>query len=304
MDSRSDLARSLTHARALTAALAVLAAALWVASGTYSMGPEQRGVVLRFGAVREADVPPGIHYHLPWPVERVERVRTTEVRTLRVAFQEPNEPGGTAHDALLTADENLVLATLLLQYTVKAPADFLLRTANPEGLLERLVAHAAVVRLAGMGVDQVLTTARQELQLGLRDDVQVAADTLGLGVRVHGLQVQRLEPPSLVASAFKDVGSAREDRQKLVEEARGEHNRRLPEARAEADRVRSEASSRAQELRSHSAGEAARFLSSLAAYRATPAATAKRLHLETMEAVLPRARKIINNPRADRPTSP
>jgi membrane protease subunit HflK len=298
MEPTGDLGRTFAHARAIGVALAVLAVVLWAASGIYAVAPEQRGVVLRFGKVVEQEVAPGIHYHLPWPFERVERPRTTEVRSLNVAFDEAKETGGE-NDAMLTGDENLVLATLLLQYTIKSPSDFLLSTADPEALLVQLTRDAAIVRFAGIGVDEALTTARQELQLRLRDDVQAASDELGLGVRLNALQIQRLDPPSPVARAFKDVGSAREDRHKLVEEAQGESNRRLPAARGEAERMRSEAEASAKEAVDHARGDADRFLAAWAEYRKARSVTAQRIYLETIESVLPRVRKIISDPRAE-----
>ncbi|MGI5863139.1 MAG: FtsH protease activity modulator HflK [Myxococcales bacterium] len=304
MDARNDLRRTFQHARALALGLVCLGAVLYLASGIYAIAPEQRGVVLRFGKAVETDVQPGIHYHLPWPFERIEKPRTTEVRTLTIAFEEPKGTLEGSTEALLTGDENLVLATLSLQYTIKAPADFILRSRAPEALLELAARDAAIVRFAGIGVDEVLTTGRQSLQLALRDDVQRAADELGLGVRINTVQIQRLDPPGPVASAFKDVGSAREDRHKLVEEARGDSNRRLPEARAQADRMRSEAEAQASEAVAFARGDADRFLAAWNEYRKAKSVTARRLYLEVIESVLPKVRKIIANPRADRGAAP
>lgn len=304
MDARNDLRRTFQHARAVAMGLSALGVVLYLASGIYAIAPEQRGVVLRFGKAVETDVQPGIHYHLPWPFERIERPGTTEVRTLTVGFDEPKGrlEGGT--EALLTGDENLVLATLSAQYTIKAPADFILRSHNPEALLELAARDSAIVRFAGIGVDEVLTTGRQALQLALRDDVQRAADELGLGVRINTVQIQRLDPPGPVASAFKDVGSAREDRHKLVEEARGDSNRRLPQARAQADRMRSEAEAQASEAVAFARGDADRFLAAWNEYRKAKSVTARRLYLEVIESVLSKVRKIIANPRADRGAAP
>jgi len=298
----SDLGRTLRPARAVAGSLALLGAALYLASGFYSIAPEQRAVVFQFGRLVARDVSPGIHYHLPWPVERVERVRTTEVRTLTVAFEEAQT--GDETDALLTGDENLVLATLSLQFSIRNPAEFLLTTSRPEELLARITRDAAIARFLGLGVDEALTSGRQELQLKLRDDVQDAADRLGLGIRAHSLQIQRLDPPSAVASAFKDVGSAREDRHKIVEEAEGDRNRRLPEARADADRARREAEAQAREAVDHARGDSERFLAAWQEYKHARKVTAQRLYLEVIESVLPRVRKIITNPRAEASVAP
>lgn len=295
----ADVRRALKNGRRLAVLIGGLGVLLYLMSGLYAIEPEQRGVVFRFGRILEDEALPGIHYRLPWPIDRVERLRTTEVRTLEVAFDEPRTLKGGASDALLTGDENLVLSTLLVQYTIKEPARFLVSTAAPERLLERLAREVALVHFARTGVDEALTTARQELQLRLRDDLQASLDGLDLGIRVSSLQIRKIDPPSAVASAFKDVGSAREDRQKRVEEAQGERNRRLPEARGEAQRMRSEASAAAQEAIDHARGDAERFSTAWREYRKARSITAHRQYLEAIEAVLPRVKKIIANPAAE-----
>lgn len=298
-DSAADVRRALKNGRKLGLLLGCLGMLLYLMSGLYAIEPEQRGVVFRFGRILEDEALPGIHYRLPWPIDRVERLRTTEVRTLEVAFDEPRTLKGGASDALLTGDENLVLSTLLVQYTIKEPARFLVSTANPERLLERLAREVAVVHFARTGVDEALTTARQELQLRLRDDLQASLNALDLGIRVGSLQIRKIDPPSAVATAFKDVGSAREDRQKRVEEAQGERNRQLPEARGEAQRIRSEASAAAQEAIDHARGDAERFTAAWSEYRKARSITAHRQYLEAIESVLPRVKKIIANPEAE-----
>lgn len=306
----ADLKRTLAEGRRLAAGLAVLGAALYLASGLYAIKPEQRGVVFRFGRLLEEEALPGIHYRLPWPVDRVERLGTTEVRTLEVSFDEPkgtqkSAPGATGmSDALLTGDENLVLSTLLVQYTVVKPSDFLVRTGDPEGLMSRLARESAVAHFARVGVDYALTSGRQELQSRMRDDLQSTCDALGLGVRIASLQIRRIDPPSAVASAFKNVGSAREDRQKRVEEAQGERNRRLPEARGQAQKLKNEAMAEAREAVDHATGDAQRFVAAWEEYRKTREITAHQQYMEAVEAILPRVRKIIADPAAEGRTAP
>lgn len=298
-ESAADIRRALKNGKKLGLVIGALGVLLYLMSGLYAIEPEQRGVVFRFGRILEDEALPGIHYRLPWPIDRVERLRTTEVRTLEVAFDEPKTLKGGASDALLTGDENLVLSRLLVHYTVKEPARFLVSTAAPERLMERLAREVAIVHFARTGVDEALTTARHELQLTLRDDLQAALDSLNLGIRVSSLRISTIDPPSAVATAFKDVGSAREDRQKRVEEAKGERNRQLPEARGEAQRLRNEASAAAQEAIEHARGDAERFTSAWNEYRKARSITAHREYLESVETVLSRVRKIIANPDAE-----
>ncbi|MBI5543872.1 MAG: FtsH protease activity modulator HflK [Deltaproteobacteria bacterium] len=300
----SDLRRAIEPAKRVGGLLLLAAAALWLASGLYSVKPEQRGVVRRFGQVVDDGVPPGIHYHWPWPVEGVERPAVTEIRSLSVSFGAQGTPQGAAgskrDEVLLTGDENVVLGTVLLQYTIKAPRQYLFATASPEEMLTRIAQEATVARVAQRTVDDVLTSGRQSLQVDLKLDIQERVDAWDLGVRLTAVQIQSIEPPPEVAAAFKDVGAAREDKQKHMQEAEGDRNRRLPEARAEALRQRSQASAYAQERSSAARGEADRFLSAWAAYKDSKSVTSRRLYLEAMEQVLGQVSKIIVNPDAER----
>ncbi|HEY3448369.1 MAG TPA: FtsH protease activity modulator HflK [Myxococcales bacterium] len=301
----ADLRRALAPARRGVQGLALAAAVLWAGSGLYSVKPEQRGVVCRFGRVVEESVPPGIHYHWPYPVESVERPAVSEVRSLSVAFG-PQAPGRGAAaspmkaETLLTGDENVVLGSLLLQYTVKSPREFLFGSASTETLLQRLAQEISVARFAQSSVDDLLTSGRQALQVALKEDMQRRCDAWGLGVRLTSVQIQRIEPPSEVAQAFKDVGAAREDKQKAVQEAEGDRNRRLPGARADAGRLRDEAAAYAKERAAYARGEAQRFVQTWEAYRKARSATSQRLYLEAIEETLAQVRKIVIDPAAEK----
>ncbi|MGC4116496.1 MAG: FtsH protease activity modulator HflK [Myxococcales bacterium] len=301
----ADLAKALAPARRAARLVALGALVLWAASGLYSVKPEQRGVVCRFGKVVEESVPPGIHYHWPYPIETVDRPAVSEVRSLSVAFGPLASGRGAAAspvkaETLLTGDENVVLGSLLLQYTVKSPRQFLFGSTSTETLLQRLAQEVSVARFAQSSVDDLLTSGRQALQAALKEDMQQRADAWGLGVRLTSVQIQRIEPPSEVAQAFKDVGAAREDKQKAVQEAEGDRNRRLPGARADAGRTRSEAASYAKERASFARGEADRFVQTWEAYRKAKSATARRLYLEAMEEALAQVRKIVVDPEAEK----
>jgi membrane protease subunit HflK len=348
-EAKSDFERVFRHARAVTGWLIVLLVLLYLASGFYSVKPEQRGVVKRFGRVVTDNVPPGIHYHWPWPVESVVRLRTTEIRSLSISFgkaeeqkkqapvgtagqteggqagQQPEapteQPSGAAAEqrpttpaqvavvvsppaleatALLTGDENLVLTTLLVQYAISQPKNYLYHATEAEGLLHRIAHSTTIRRYAGMGVDEVLTTGRLEIQQKLKAEIQATADAYGLGVRITSVQILSIQPPPDVAGAFRDVASAREDKHKLVRQAEGDANRRLPKARAEANTMKSKAEAYTQETVEMAHGDAQRFLAAWSEYRKAKTVTAHRLYIETVEEVLPKVRKVISNPEAER----
>ena len=331
-ETKGDLKRVFRYARSVAGGLIFLLVLLYLASGSYSVKPEQRGVVKRFGHVVNANVLPGIHYHWPWPIEAVIRLRTTEVRSLTVSFgygkdsqedkmssqedleaekpiwlQETDrsfsvESSQAAEEtsALLTGDENLVITKFLIQYTISEPKGFLYNTEDAEGLLKRIIQAAIVKKVVSMSVDEVLTTGRFDLQKKVNEMIMGTSDSYGLGVRIASVQIKNIQPPASVANAFRDVASAREDMYKFAQEAQGARNRRLPRARAEALRMRTEAASHAKEVVEMAHGDAQRFFAAWEEYRKAKNVTAYRLYIEAMEEILPRVRKLISDPEAER----
>lgn len=300
MIDAGDARHTFQHVRAIGAGLLGAVLLLYAASGLYVVEPEQNGVVIRFGRIVSDSVPPGIHYHWPWPVERVERPRTTEVRRLEIPFlQTAGDQAGQGE--LLSGDENLVRATLLLQYTIAQPRDFLGATTGPAPILERLARSLSIEFFAATPVDTVLTTGREAIQRQLREAIQRRADDYGLGLRLASVQVRSIEPPDSagVAEAFKAVSTAREEKQKLVELAEGERNRQLPKARADAQHLLRESEAHAHEAVARARGDGERFLAMRAEYAKAKSVTAHRLYMETVESILPRVRLLLVNPEAE-----
>ncbi len=336
-EAKSDLKIVFRHGKGVALWLISLLMLLYLASGLFSVKPEQRGVVTRFGRVINDNVPPGIHYHWPWPIESVVLPRTTEIRSMATSFgadkdlqngktMSPEEkqiqtyvvkpktpvspekiaiPQGEQPAPLLTGDENLVIATLLIQYTIDQPKIYLYHTSDADGILKRITQQATIIIVAGMSVDEVLTTGRLKVQSRLKKEIQSTADAYELGIRVTSIQIQTVQPPTDVVKAFRDVASAREDKHKLLQRGRGERNRRLPKARGEANMMVSEAIAYANEVVEMAHGDAQRFLSAWEEYRKAKTVTAHRLYYETLEEVFPKVKKAIFNPEAERlPTIP
>jgi len=327
VEMRSDLNQVFRHFKRVAKWLILLLIVLYLASGFYSVKPEQRGVLKRFGRVVTDDMPPGIHYHLPWPAESVVRLKTTEIRTMPVQFEEVKVPEvvkaveGTQEEKvveetqdvksvespqaetsapLLTADENLVLGTLLVQYTISQPKSYLYTTSDADGILKRIVQQATITKVIRMSVDDVFTTGRLKMQTTLKEKIQERIDAYDLGIRIGSIQIDRIKPPKDVARAFRDVASAREDKHKIIQQARGSSNQRLPRARADANNMKTKAEAYAKEAVDRARGDAERFTSAWNEYRKAKDVTGHRLYMEAMEEILPKVIKLISNPKAER----
>lgn len=307
-ETESDLKRVFRTARIVAIGLGILLVLLYLASGFYSVKPAQRGVVKRLGRIVNDNVLPGIHYHLPWPVETVLRPATTEIRSMTVSF---GIVAGTAQlseaelekreaDSLMTGDENLVLASMLIQYMIDKPKSYLFKMSKGvEWLLTRIVRAACIKNAAEMTVDGILITERFEFQNNLKREIQASTKDYDLGIRIASIQIQSIQPPTSVAGAFRDVSSAREDKHKFVQQAEGESNRKLPNARSRANEERSQAMAYANEIVARAEGDSNRFLAAWEEYRKAKNVTAQRLYLEAMEQILPKIKKVISNPRAE-----
>jgi membrane protease subunit HflK len=272
----------------------------WLVTGTYVVAPDEEAVLFRLGRVSQPRVAPGLHWHLPWPVERAVRLRTRESRRLEVGFDPAAAAAGRPADEraaqVLTGDRNVVAVRVVAQYFVEEPAAYLTSaqdvTALVDGALRAATSATSVVR----PVDDLLTTEKAAVEIDIRRRAQARIDGYGIGVRLLGVVLDSVAPPAEVVEAFRDVASAREDVDRKVREAQSYANERLPVARGEAAREREAgAAFRARTVESAS-GEASRFVSLAAQARRFPQQTRRRLYLETLERILPRVETTVLGP--------
>jgi modulator of FtsH protease HflK len=290
-----------------------LAVVAWLLSGIYIVAPDQRGVVLRFGrVVRETD--PGPHYHLPWPIERVLRPSVTAIRKEEIGFRtvESGPPARyrevDAEALMLTGDENIVKLEFIVQYKVRADAtgtgQFLFNVRDPEGTV-RAAAEAAMREVVGRNkIDEVLTEGKEEVQIEAQRVLQHIFDLYGAGIEVVTLKLQDVDPPDQVSDAFKDVISAQQDKERLINEARGYANDVVPRARGQAAQLVNEAQGYREAKVREATGTAKRFTALQEEYAKAKDVTRKRLYLETMETILPNANKIVMDELSGKQTVP
>lgn len=263
-------------------AAALLLLGLYALSGVYLVQPGEVAVVRRFGRVLAGNIGPGLHYRLPWPAERVDRVAVSEVRRVEAPAS-----------LMLTGDENLISVRLSLYYTVNDAPAFLLNVADPEALVRQAGEAAMRQVVAQEGVDALLTVDKAAIQQRAAALAQQALDSYGAGMVVAGVQLLESSPPPEVADAFRDVASAREDRNTFINEALAYQNEIVPVARGDAEKTIQAANTYRSEKVAKAGGEAARFASQQSAYAQAPQVTRVRLYLEAIEKVLPGARKFV-----------
>jgi membrane protease subunit HflK len=280
----------------------VAAAALYAATGIYAVGSDERAVVRRFGRVVAEHSESGLHWGLPRGLDRVERIKPTETKTVTVgmAGSADRALGVTPRDTLaqfLSGDQNLVNVQATVQYVIRRPTSYLFSTADPTRIIERAAEAAITATLADQSIDTVLTTGKSALAVVIKDKLQHFLDDYGLGIEVRSLSLAELSPPGQVADAFTKAASARSDRERLVLEAYNYANEKLAQARGEAQQSIDGATADRDRAIDLARSDADRFAALLSERNKAPALTATRLYLETMAEILPRFRsKLIVDP--------
>lgn len=263
---------------------------LWAASGLYVVQPNEEGVVTTFGAYSRSATP-GLRYHLPAPIEHVQKVAVTNLNRIDVGGSPDAE---TPQESLmLTADENIVNLTFSVTWRVSDAAKYVFSTRNPEEAV-KAVAESAMREVIGTtALDQIMTTGRGQVETQTAELMQKTLDSWGAGVSVVGVQVRSAGPPPEVVAAFRDVSNAEQDRDSAVNEANTYSNRVVNEAKGDAAKLVQAAQAYREQAVREATGDASRFTQILGEYRRAPAVTRQRLYLETMERVLDHSNKVI-----------
>ena len=278
--------------RWLGLALLVLVMA-YGAAGFYVVDTDEQAVVRRFGAIA-GEVGPGMHYRLPWPIDRVDVLKTTAVMNTGVGFALGAEgQDGAAGMEVLTGDPNILNIALALQYVIQDPADFLFRTESPEALIGVVAEAVLTETVLGMPVDEVLTTGRLAIQDEVKARTQARLDEYGSGIRITSSNIMTITLDKSVAEAFQEVTDAMADREKSRNEARMYANTLIPKTRGEAHALVREAAGAKQERIAQAVGNTSRFLALLEEYRKAPDVTQTRLYLEAMEQILPEVKMYV-----------
>lgn len=274
---------------------------VYALSGIYSVKPAEVAVHQRLGRVLDARVPSGIHYALPWPVDRVDKVPIRAVHRLVIddfqAGDEPNTAAGlfrmmTQLDPFcVTGDNNIVNVGCAVQYMISDPGAFLFRPATPQPLLRAIACNSMIRCLACMKVDHALTMGNQQIKDFIHTEMNRQLTDLGVGLAVVVVDLQPVRPPRAVQSYFDDVVNAKIDMRKMRNQAEADRNERVSRSRVEATRLLEDARGAEATTIARARGEASRFTKRLSEYVKAPQVTRRRLWLESIRDVLAKAQR-------------
>jgi HflK protein len=300
---------------------------LYLYSGFITVEPGEIGVKLRFGRIVSSDLTPGLHYHLPWPVEKIEKIHQDLVRRVEIGFRTsagstlnnpnpvktltvagPSNPAPTAMTSmtlwaeqkkveneafLITGDENIVDINLTVQYQIKDPVQYAYRFGEPDRLVRGMTLAGLREVIGQMMVDSILTTERGNIEKKVQRILQDALDGYQAGIQVLFVQLLSVDAPREVHSAFRDVASAQEDKIHIINRALTFAEETINAAKGEAASTIQSSLAFKEEKILKAQGDAQAFLLRNQAYQLSPELNQFRLYIETLETVLPRVQKTI-----------
>ena len=279
----------------------IILAFVWLASGLYRVGPDEQGVVLRFGKFIKT-TQPGLHYHIPLPIETVQTPKVTKVNRIDIGFRSERDSGfssggGVAdvpqESLMLTGDENIVNIDFSVFWVIKDAGKFLFEIQDPEGTVKAAAETAMREVIAKSKIQPVLTEGRAQIEIETQDIIQAILDEYNSGIQITQVQTQKADPPDQVIDAFRDVQAARADMERSKNEAEAYANDVIPRARGEAAKIMQAAEAYKQKVVAAAEGEASRFVSIYNEYAKAKEVTQERMYLETMEKVLADIDKVI-----------
>ncbi|HEX2815673.1 MAG TPA: FtsH protease activity modulator HflK, partial [Phenylobacterium sp.] len=274
------------------AAIAAVAFALWALSGLYVVQPNEQAVVTTFGAYSRSETP-GLRYHLPTPIEHVEKVPVTTLNRLDIGGTGTPDGDIPQESLMLTSDENIVDVNFSVTWRVADASRYLFATRSPEDAV-KAVAESSMREVVGKTeLEPILTNGRGKVQLQTADLMQKTLDRWGAGVSVVEVQIRTANPPPEVVAAFRDVSNAQQDAASAVNEGDTYRNRVVNEAKGDAAKIIQSAQGYREQSVRTATGDAARFNSIYNEYKRSPQATRDRLYLETMERVLQHSNKVV-----------
>ncbi|MEJ2127419.1 MAG: FtsH protease activity modulator HflK [Woeseiaceae bacterium] len=259
--------------------LIILLIIAWGFTGLYRVDEAERGVVQRFGAYTETTMP-GLHWHIPYPIEVVDKVNANAVS---------NFPYSTE---MLTADEQYVFIDMVVQYRRTDPVKYSFEVENPEGTLEDVTESALREVVGTSELDVIIAARRDEIAARTQAVLQSTLDMYGAGITVTSISLETVNYPTAVQDAVDDAQKARNDSQRYILEADAYARDIVPKARGDAAKMIQDAEAYRSRVIADAEGEAARFEALLIEYQKAPEVTRERLYIDAVEDVYGRSNKV------------
>jgi membrane protease subunit HflK len=286
--------------------LVVILVGIWCLTGVYTLKSDggEKAVLTQFGRYVDTIEEAGLHWHLPYPIQKVEIVKTETLRTIELGFRTQNIGDNTTTSTfsdipsealMITGDESLVNAETVIQYRISNVKDFVFNVDDVFNTL-KMAAESSVRRVvANHKLDNVLTDQKDKIQSEIKEDLQNICNEYQMGISIKNVALQAVYAPVEVEDAFNDVIKAREDMNRYINEAKKEANEIVPAAEARVQEILNEANAYKEKRISEAKGDVENFTQVYKNFELGPDVTRTRMYLETMQEVLPKAKIYIMN---------
>jgi membrane protease subunit HflK len=269
-----------------------------VFSSFFTVGPDEVGVIRRFGKYDRTEAP-GLHWKLPFNIEKLNIVKVQRImkeefgfRTTRAGVRSVYDKGNFDEESLmLTGDVNVLDVTWVVQFRIKDPVKLLFNVREPRAIIRDIAESVMRQAIGDNSVTESLTTRRMAIDLEVQKQLQDILDSYDAGIQIQSIILQDINPPDAVKASFNEVNEAKQEMEKVLNQAWEAYNKVVPRAKGEAEKTIQEAEGYAVRRVNQAKGDALKFIATWEAYKSAQDVTEKRLYLETVQQVLPKVGK-------------
>ncbi|GAB4164601.1 MAG: FtsH protease activity modulator HflK [Rickettsiaceae bacterium] len=274
---------------------------LWLSSGIYKVEEGEQAIVVRFGKFNRVAVA-GLNYHLPSPIEEITVEKVDQSRRVEIGYRSTGRAriGGAVsatdvktESIMLTGDENIVSLHVDVTWHISDLAKYTFNIMDPQETVKSAAESAIREVVGNTPIISILSNKKQAIAERIEQLIQATLDHYDSGVIIEQVKLLRAEPPEEVIAAYRDVQTAKADKEKVINEAEAYKNDILPRARGESAKITEEANGYKVEVTSRAKGDTARFNSIYDQYSAGKDVTRSRLYLEAIESILQDSDKVI-----------
>ena len=281
-----------------TALLTILFAVMIVFGLTcyYTVDDKQQAVVTTFGKVTDI-TDAGVHLKLPFGIQQVEKVDVNVYQKITLGYN-PVGSGYTVDDresAMITGDYNIVNVDFFVEYKISDPVQYLYSSNDPESILRNLVQSQVRNVVGSSTVDSVLTDGKENIQMQVRTLVTDILSQYDIGLSLVDVKIQDAEPPTQeVIEAFKNVETAKQQAETVINDAKAYKNAQLPQAQAKADKLIQNAQYLKEKRINEATEQVAMFNAMYQEYALNPQVTKSRMYYEAISQIMPGVKLYIN----------
>lgn len=273
----------------------------WLGSGIYKVQEGEQGAVLRFGRFDRVSMP-GLNYHLPWPIESVQKEMMNKSRRIEIGYRSSgvSRRGGavssrdvTNESIMLTGDENIVELNVVVMWSISNLYNYLYNVVDQHDTVKDAAESAIRDVIGNTPIAFVLSDRKQEISENIEAVMEDVLNTYKIGVKIDRVELLKAEPPKEVIQAYRDVQIARSDKEREINQAQSYSNDIIPKARGEAAKVLQEAEGYKAEIIARAEGDVARFNQIYRQYAYNKEVTRSRLYIETVESIFENVEKVV-----------